>query len=322
MTGLDETDYRILETLDTYGPLSASELSRILDISRSWAWKRLRKLERLGLVRTIKRGRLLVATPTGASYKAILRIGILRASEYPYILPLRRLLLNISDRVDVVVYDEAYKLALDLAAGKVHLAMAPLVTLAALHRLTAGRVHIIGGGSGGGSGIVYAASPTGRGHATTMASTMELCAEVKRLPGPRVYMGSGDSILESVAQGTLEAGVVWEPYLTQAREMGLYVEECGLPFCCVLGANRSLEAEYARIGRLMSRAVSEASLSRVDLAAYSSLLGFDRRLVEATVGSYKFLEEPPIAEARRLLDYIRSTIVPDRVISDAFRVGP
>ncbi|MEB3860860.1 MAG: winged helix-turn-helix transcriptional regulator [Desulfurococcales archaeon] len=322
MPGLDETDYRILEALDAYGPLSASELSRILGISRSWAWKKVRRLERLGIVKTSKKGRLLVATPASGSYRAVLRIGILRASEYPYILPLRRLFHDISDRVEVSVYEEAYRLALDLAAGRVHLAMAPLVTLVALHRLTAGRIHIIGGGSSGGSGVVYASSPTRRGHATTMASTMELCAEVKGLPGPRVYMSSGSSILGAVMRGTLEAGVVWEPYLTQAREAGLHVEDCGLPFCCVLGANRSLEPEYDRIGRMMARAVSEASRGRVDLGAYSRLLGFDRRLVESTITSYKFLEEPPIEEARQLLSYIRSTIVPGRVVEDAFRVGP
>lgn len=322
MKGLDNIDYRILEAIEAYNPLSVAELARILGVSRSWAWKRVKRLEKLGLVEAQRHGKVLALAPSKLSYRAVLRVGILRASEYPYIIPLRRRLHSISDTVKVLVYDEAYKLALDLAAGRVHLAMAPLVTLVALHRLTAGRINIVGGGSSGGSGVIYSKAPSGRGHATTMTSTMELCAEVKGLPGPRVYKSSGQAILDAVASGAIEAGVVWEPYLTRAREIGIPVEDCGLPFCCVLGANRALEHEYGRIGRLMEEAVSEASRGRVDLGAYATLLGFERSIVEATVGSYRFLEEPPVSEARRLLPSIRRTIIPDRSVDDVFRVGP
>ncbi|MEB3774231.1 MAG: AsnC family transcriptional regulator [Desulfurococcales archaeon] len=318
---IDEIDARILEIVQEYGQLTIMDVASSLGVTRSWAWKKVKRLERAGLLRLEKRGRSIVVRPAEHVYKGLLRIGILRASEYPYILHLRHLLLGRYSMVKIIVYDEAYKLALDLAAGKVQLAMAPVVTLMALHRLSAGRIHIIGGGSHGGSGIIYSRSQ-GVGHATTMASTMELCAEAKKLPGPRIYMRSGSEILEAVLDGRVGMGIVWEPYLYHAKEMGLDVEECGLPFCCVLGANKSLEPEYSRLSRYMEEAISRAIAGTVDLEAYSKLVGFPTELVKKTVKSYGFITEPPINSVRVLLDAIRNTIIPDKIVGDAFRVGP
>ncbi len=321
MNPLRELDYRIIELVDNYSPLTLPELARLLGASRSWTWKRVKALEKAGLVRTEKRGRTLLVFSSGSSYRAEIRVGILRASEYPYILPLAGRLRERYGRVKILVYDEAFRLATDLAGGRVHLAMAPLVTLLAVHRLSGGKVHIIGGGSRGGSGIIY--SPNGgTGHATTMASTMELCAEVKRLPGPRVYMRSGSDILKSVVNSRVGAGVIWEPYLSEATKLGLATEDCGLPFCCVLGANKALEREYHRIGNMMEEAIGEAERGRVDLASYARLIGFPKEVVEATVRSYGFLYEPPVREAEALFEHITRTITPRESLRQAFRVGP
>ncbi|MCE4618768.1 MAG: winged helix-turn-helix transcriptional regulator [Desulfurococcales archaeon] len=313
---LRESDVKILSIIVEYGPISLTELSSLTGYTKSWVWKKVKRLESLGLVSLDKRSGTLYINQNQATYKGTLRIGILRASEYPYIIPFSRLLKDITHSVTVAVYDEAYKLASDLASGRVHLAFAPAVTLIAMHRLSGGRVHIIGGGSRGGTGIVYSRQG-GYGHATTMASTMELCATVSRLKPPRVYKRSGNEILESVFTGEVEAGVVWEPYLYIARNKGLDVEACRLPFCCLLGANSLLEDDYRRISSIFARSLDIVSARGVDLQAYAELIGMDYGLVEATVSSYEYIREIPVNDLKMLSRHIVDTIMPPNMILDS-----
>ena len=309
---------RLLRVLYDLGEAPLTEAAALAGLSRSWAWKVVRRLEREGVVRAEKRGGVLIVAPGEGAYRRLLRIGILRASEYPYILPLRRLLSSISKEVEIVVYDEAFRLATDLAIGRIHLGMAPAVTHLAVHRLSGGLTGIVAGGSRGGTGIVD--SGRGDGHATTMTSTMELCAETRRLPPPRVYASSGDEILGLASKGRVRYGVVWEPYLEVARRRGMRVEDCDLPFCCLLGAHRSLWGEAEMIRDLFARAVEEARRRLRDpvlVDSYSRLVGLPRDLVAPTLSRYEFLEEPPVSELERLLDSIRRVVLPPGTLREA-----
>jgi len=300
----------ILRTVIDYGPVSLAELARLVGKSRSWTWKKAKKLEALGLVALERRGGIVMARQAPASYKGLLRIGVLRASEYPYIVGFAKTLKARYGHIDILVYDEAFRLALDLVSGRVHLAMAPAVSLLAAHRLSAGQVFIVGGGSSGGAGFVYS-RPGGESHATTMASTMELCAELHGLRGERIYKRSGGDILDSVIRKEVDIGILWEPYLEIARRRGLKVDPCETPFCCLLGAHSSLKDEAERLGKALSQAISEARAGRVDLEAYSNLVGLRHDLVKATVKSYDFVEEAPVEDLARLREALRRTILPD-----------
>ncbi len=313
---INENDIKILSLVIEYGPISLTELSKMTGYTKSWVWKRVKKLEEQGLVSLDKRSGSLYINQTRTSYKATLRIGILRASEYPYVIPFSKLLRDVTHSVSIAVYDEAYKLASDLASSRIHLAFAPAVTLIAMHRLSGGMVHIIGGGSRGGTGIVYSRKG-GYGHATTMASTMELCATVSRLRPPRFYKKSGDDILRSVINGEVEAGVIWEPYLYIARRKGLDVASCNLPFCCLLGANISLQDDYRRISSLFTKAVDITSTGSVNLRSYAELIGMDYSLVEATVGSYEYIREVPLDDIKLLSNHIIETIIPPNLVLEA-----
>ncbi len=300
------------------GRVTLSEASAYAGVTRSWAWKLARRLASEGVLRLEKRGGVVVLEPGSYSYRALLRVGILRASEYPYIPALARLLESLTRRVEIIVYDEAYRLASDLASGRLHLGMAPAVTLLAVHRLSAGSVLIAGGGSRGGTGVVDAGS--GDGHATTMASTMELCAEHLGLPEPRVYAASGDEILRLVSRRAVRYGVVWEPYLYIAKTAGMRTEPCDLPFCCLLGAHRVMEPELDKVARLFADAVGEARRRLRDpvyLEAYARLVGLEPGLVKATVASYEFLEEPPVGDLERLLPLMGRVVLPPDTVRRA-----
>lgn len=312
------SEIRILSLILSHGSLSASELARITGYSRSWVWKTLRQLEAENALRLEKRGGTLIAHPAEKTYKKLIRIGILRASEYPYIIPFAKRLRERFNEVEILVYDEAFELAYDIALGKVHLGMAPAISHLIVHRVSGGLSYIFAGGSSGGAGIVM--GENGVGHATTMASTMEVCAEIKRLPPPRLYYRRGWDIVESVLQGKVAMGVVWQPYLYLAERRGLRIEPCNLPFCCLLGGNASLRGEQEVIAKLFSEAVEEARRRLQDsvfIESYAKLIGLDPELVKATVTSYEFLEEPPVEDLSRLLRVLKDVAFPAWILDQA-----
>ena len=146
--GLDSIDFELLAVLEREGPTTISELSRSLDWSKSMVWRRVWKLEKTGLIEVRRRGGIaLVYRRTERIPEGQVNLGILRASEYPYILDFMRGLREKFVDVRIRIYDEAFRLAVDIASNRVQLAMAPVPTLLLAHRISSGRVHIIGGGS-------------------------------------------------------------------------------------------------------------------------------------------------------------------------------
>lgn len=318
---LRSSEKRLLELLMDRPGLTPAELTRLTGHTRSWVWKNLASLREKGLVTQEGRGHSSRLLPSPDSYRAVLRLGLLRASEYPYAVPLTRFLHDISGEVQVSVYDDAFTLATHLAEGRIHLAFAPLITLLLTHRASGGRVVVIGGGSRGGSGIVYhqgVFQPATSPHATTMASTMEYCAEKHGLRGPRVYAKGGEELLSLLRRRRVHAAVVWEPYLTRAVGEGFHQKDCGVEFCCVLGAHRALEPVFPRVTRLFEKAVSNARARRVDLESYARMVGLEPGLVARTVSSYEFFEEPPLEEARRNMTSLMSALLPPRLLHEAF----
>lgn len=315
-------EQRVLDLLDSYGSLTLSEIVAETGYSRSWAWKIVRRLERKGIVSVTKRGGILrvsIATRS-PSITGILRIGILRAAEYPYIIELARRLRTKWARVEVQVYDDPYLLQNLLSSGRVHVAMLPAVTALLAYRATRGAVRIIGGGSGGGAAIIVNPRADGPGHATTMASSMELCAERAGLEAPRTYARSGEEILRLVEHGTVRAGAVWYPYAEVARRRGLRVEECELEACCVLAAHRVVEDEFEFISKMMAESVSWARRrlrSNTLSSTMARLIGMPKELVEASMRAYTFYEEPPKDVIRRGLRLLRRAILPATVVRDA-----
>jgi len=312
----DSVDAEIVGYITENGPTTLSELARALGMAKSALWRRVRRLAEAGILEARRvGGTLIISAGEPRGPPPLVRLGILRASEYPYILGLARRLRDLFHSVKVLVYDEARRLAIDLAAGRIHLAMAPLVSLLLAHRLSGGAVHVVGGGSGGGAVIAWNRDG-GTGHATTMASSMELCAELHGLPGPRRYASSGEELLALLARGRVGAAALWEPYASRAARAGFEVEDCGLPVCCLLGAHRSLEPLYPKIAAAMEESVSEARRGEWDPQAYSSLTGIPAVEAEETARRYTLLEEPPISEVERAWDSISRAAVPPRSLGD------
>jgi len=311
-----EGAYAVLRAVLERGPASVAEVARAAGVSRSWAWKVLRRLEAMGAVKLEGSGGVVKASPGAASYKALLRVGVLRAAEYPYVLHFAKSLKDLSHRVEIVVRDEALSLALELAFGRVHVAFAPAVTLLAVHRLVGG-VYVVGSGSRGGAGLAFSRERAEGPVATTRASTMELCVERAGLAGRRLYAKSGREILEAVLSGRASAGALWQPYLSEAEAAGLEVAECEAPFCCLLGVGEALASEAEKLKARLERSMERARAGLVDLGAYADLVGFEKELVERAVASYEFLEDLTPSELKRELSSLRLAAMPEASVDEA-----
>lgn len=308
-----ETALKIIDILGEIPNLSIAELARILGYNRSWIWKNVKLLENEGIIELRKMGGIAMVSLTEKSFKGLLKIGILRAAEYPYIITFSKKLREIFFEIKIKVYDEAFKLSMDLATGKIHLGMAPVISLLVVHRLSGGRVIIIGGGSAGGCGLIYSKSKI-ESHATTMLSTMEFCAELKKLPGKRIYMKSGQELLQAASEGKVGISVAWEPYLEIARRKGLRVEMLEIPFCCTLGAFHGLKEYYDKIKHIFK---SSLSSSEWDIEAYSSILNLPSDLITNSINSYNFFEDPPLEEIKKNIEIIKETILNEKALDEA-----
>ena len=313
MEPLDQVDYELLDRIAELMPITISELSRATGWSKSMVDKRVRKLLRHGLVEVRVQGRVSIITAREEKNPAV-TIGILRASEYPYIIKFVKLLKGVYEHVNIKVYDDAFKEAMDLSTGRIKLAMAPAISLLIMNRMSRGRVFIIGGGSGHGSGIVTNPGGAG-GHTTSMMSSMELCAEISRLEMPRVYSRSGWEMMEKIERGLVKHAVLWEPYLTFAKKRNYSVEGCELEVCCLLGAHSSLREDFGKIRKLFSSSVS--AVKGADIEGYSRIIGMPTNLVKESVMSYTFFEEPDKNYLKRVLDSMRKISLPGTIVSDA-----
>ncbi|MGC8556247.1 MAG: helix-turn-helix domain-containing protein [Conexivisphaera sp.] len=305
-SGIDDLDLEIYGSVAEGGELTLSEISRSTGRSKAVVFRHLRRLSSLGLLELRELGGVLLARPS-SSPRRVIAMGIMRAAEYPYVLGILRGLRDIYGPVRVVVYDDAWREAEDLMSGRIQLAMVPALTALVANRVSGGRVEIIGGGSGGGMGIARAAH--GSGHAVIRMSNTELCAEREGLEGPRRYASGAGDILARLLSGGAREGVLWEPYISMAASSGLRVEPCEVESCCLLSANSGVSGDYGRISRIAASAISRARSA--DVAAYAELIGLPAQLVEASMGSYVFHEEPDVNYLERMLRHARSSLLPD-----------
>ena len=309
MEELDEIDFELYDIIKEYMPITLSELARNLGHSKSMIYRRVKKLENSGLIKVSYQGGVSIITANQKN-DSIITIGILRASEYPYIIKFAKKLENIFNHVKIVVYDEAYKEALDLSIGKLMLSVNPAVSLLAIHRISRGQVHIIGGGSGGGSGIINNLNGK-NGHSTSIMSSMELCADMNKLEMPRIYGNSGQEILNKVLKGEVRQGVIWEPFLSIASKNNLKITSCELDTCCLLGAHSSLYDKYDKISKAFSDAIS-SDIS--DLEGYANIINMPLDVVKLSVKSYNFFEEPDKNYLKSIINNLRNTILPSDII--------
>ncbi len=284
-----------------------------LGVSKSSVSEAVSRLEEEGLVRRIRRGPLVLVYPSGREgtlKPRILRLGIIRAAEYPFIPVFIKAMQNHGYHVDVRIYSNGLDATFDLVSGRLDLALTPMVTQLYYYALTE-RITIIGGGAAGGALVVEHSMGRDSYAASTKISTMEYClarsgvlANVERM----IYVHGGEDIVELLRRKKVRYAAIWEPYAREALSIeGVRpVESClglGVAHCCTLAAGRILDPNLReKIAEIYGNAIEEFMRDpRRWLEPYSRIIGINTSTLAASLETYTFKPHVDPAEAYSML---------------------
>lgn len=246
--------------------------------------------------------------------KDTVRLGILRAVEYPHALLTAQ---DLKERYDVrvLVYNSALELTNALALGKVDLACSPLITQI-LYGLLMRSVKIVAGCGFGGSGLAVRKGlkdgiKIGSSELSTMETMLKLFLEKKGLIEKVnvVYFRNPENMVDSLLSGEIDALSVWEPYLTLLERRGFkiyrYRNYFGNYPCCSLGVNleflelnREIFDNFVRRYKKNTERLEEKKEEAIKIM--QDLFGFERELIEHSFEGYVYdykLEKEKIDEA-------------------------
>lgn len=189
--------------------LTQRELWQIMGISRSYLSELLRILEKEGLISRKKVSERTVIV--SINRKKILRVGILKSSEYAAVYLTAHDLTTLN--IELVLYNNGLEELMALETGKIDVAFAPIVSGFMLHIIDEHLV-VAAACARGGSGIVYHRNKGAIG--STMFSTMDLKSRiysdfnVEKIK----YFDSPEDLIENFKLEKVNAIAIWEPYFT------------------------------------------------------------------------------------------------------------
>lgn len=273
-----------------------SELPKLVNLSKSTVSEILSSLEAEGVVVRNKVTRksyriwLLEHYPNPLENK--LRVGILKASEYPAVVIAAKKLNGV-----VKVFDNSLELTRALSIGSVDLAASPLITqvlfASLMKNIMVFRVVALNG-----SGIVMRKSDCKK-IGTTELSTMELNLKKVNKNWNFVYFKSPERMIESLRDGEVDGIAIWEPYLTELSgeyEVVKFSEIIGDYPCCSLAANlkfveknENLFNQFLQEFDIQSKKVDLDNNDTVKAAKeLSNYIGFNEKLIKESFSSFIF----------------------------------
>ncbi|MEZ0394480.1 MAG: helix-turn-helix domain-containing protein [Desulfurococcaceae archaeon] len=315
---------RLLELLASFegSSIPQSYIHRALGASKSRVSELLAELEREGLVRRQRIGRLNlvevqrgVARRRAAARKSALKIGIVYSSEYTFLAQMAKSLRLRGYRLATRVYEDGLDALGGLVEGEVDMALSPLVGQLYMHPAYRSYRIVAAGMAGGyrilykeGADLVY----------STRLSTMDLARSVAQeaglVEGEVVYYSTPGQVLSS-APRTGGYVIVWHPLYEELktrgfREIGGPLEE--VPACCSLAISRALPEDVAEeVARAYLGSLDSAARSpEKGLEYYSAVTGIDAAVLRRALEDYR-----PVKLDRREVDKVVSRIsagVPQR----------
>jgi predicted transcriptional regulator len=294
----------IIELLRERGGRGAlqSEIGESTGYSKSTISYFLSKLEGEGVIFRRREGGLgfRVWLKGLESSSRLVRVGIVRAAEYPFIFDFKSRLEEEGFSVHLRVYDDGVSLMNDLVRGRVEVGLSPLITQLVFYAASRGGFRIVASGaSGGGSIVLRRGVEVGnvRRAGSTLASTMDACLAAYLREGGLsdvevTYFDSPQRMVEALESGGIEMLSIWEPYssILEARghrRLARFSDFMGAFPCCVLAlklADEGLEG-------LVADALAEA-LSKRDYADRATelggLIGVEPEVVRRCLAEYEF----------------------------------
>ncbi|BBG23927.1 DUF7343 domain-containing protein [Sulfuracidifex tepidarius] len=262
------------------GYLPQSRLKEITGLSKSRLSEILSELEKEGEISREK----IIGRNLSVSLRNSLRIGIINAAEYPFIIPFYKKVKEKGYNPKLEVYSDGVSLTKDLVLGKLEVVMSPLVTQIFFNRIF-GNITILSGGAKGGGGIV--GENCGKVGSTFISSmeawTLEYCKEADI-----VHMRSPTELIEKLDRKEVDAVAIWEPYLTLLKSRGIKVNYFEHEHCCTLAIRKDV-TKAEEIKRIYEESFSEFLSSKERwISDYSNFLNFDHNVLSDAVKTYEF----------------------------------
>ncbi|MEM1578153.1 MAG: MarR family transcriptional regulator [Archaeoglobaceae archaeon] len=279
-------EQKIISLLDSVREkgLLQSEIAKILNLSKSTVSEILSELEEQKVVHreevSPKSYRVWLLKFFPGSIEGILRIGILKASEYTK-------LVSAGEKVGAIfrVYRNGIEATKDLIRGIVDIVASPFITQAffgvLMKNITIFRVVAMNG-----SGIVHS---NGRGFGCSEFSTMErVLRKYLKAKNMREEIRFFDSAEEMIAKlETLRGMAVWEPYLSMFDEKELFNETIGDFVCCTLAVNN----HFLKVNKILFDEFLNAfdrSGAEEGVETLTKLTGFSQQVIKKSLSSYIF----------------------------------
>ena len=295
-----------IEILRQDGEAYQSDIVRATGFSRATVSEVLASLEKRKMVMRLKEGRnskvVYVGSPRRSGNR--LKLGFTRAAEYPFLVPLKRMLREDGLELDFRVYDNGVSVARDLSLLRIDIGIAPLITLFMMHSMDA-PFKIIGPAGSGGSSVLEGpksrvAHREGVSAVCTKMSTMEMLmrsAEIQHaIPDIETltYAGSPSEIGRALMSGSADMCSIWEPYATMLESRGakrvLRYSELSEHVCCAAAAGNHLGDRV--LSRLYKRYAASMGVFRRDrgsyTSAYAALSGLESSTVRRVESEYSY----------------------------------
>ncbi len=286
----------LLESVREEGILQ-SEIPQITGLSKSTVSETLSLLQ--------ERGEVIRKKVSGKSYRVWLvkyspmpvrgavRIGILRASEYPKVVAAGEKL-----KAHMRVYGSSIDLTKDLVHGYIDIAASPFITQAFFGVLMK-NIKIVRKVAMNGSGIVFSNTDSeywGCSEFSTMERNLRKYLKMEGLEGKIRYFRSPDSMIKSLSE--LRGIAIWEPYFTMLENRKKRFDELiGDYLCCTLAVNTSFSSLNQELFSDFLREFDRARTGKKEAEELAKLIGFPPEVVWRSFESYDFEPEQQFSES-------------------------
>jgi predicted transcriptional regulator len=286
----------LLENVREEGILQ-SEIPQITGLSKSTVSETLSVLEESGeVIRKKVSGksyRVWLVKYSPMPVKGVLRIGILRASEYPKVVAAGRKV-----NAHIRVYSSSIDLTKDLVHGYVDIAASPLITQAFFGVLMK-NIKIVRKVAMNGSGLVFSSGKSeywGCSEFSTMERNLRKYLEMEGLEGKIRYFRSPESMIKSLPE--LCGIAIWEPYFTMLENRKKSFDELiGDFLCCTLAVNTSFSSLNEDLLSDFLRRFDRARAGKKEAEELAKLIEFPVEVVWKSFKSYEFNLEQQFSES-------------------------
>ncbi|AWR94891.1 DUF7343 domain-containing protein [Acidianus brierleyi] len=269
----------IIDLLSKNGSLLQTDLVKLSGISKSRVSEILSELEKEGIISR----KIIAGKSLEVSLKSrIIKIGIIKAAEYPFIMPFYKKLKDSGYSPSIIIYKNGIDVTRDLALGKLDIGFSPVVSQIIFSK--AFDIKIIAGGAKGGAGIIGESCEVG----STVLSSMETWTIADFKDVKIVPFNSPEDLVSNFQEKKIKSIAIWEPYLSILKDQGNKISHVFEPVhCCTMAIRSDLDEE--KIKNLYESSFSWFLESKDRwIPEYANLIGEDYSIMKKAINNYEF----------------------------------